>query len=153
MRHSTVRAVFALVAIGSLVACGPDGTTAVHTEDREAPTPTSPTASPVLAFPPLVAPGSIYDRVSTSTIPGKSRYVLYADGTFSLQYLRPDFGFFEYRGQYSLDNSLVRFAFNARGPGGPWLARGIVQGDSLVVTVNDVMLFDDFEHGVYRLAK
>jgi len=106
--------------------------------------------SPREPFPePLPHPASIYDRISASFIPGSSRYVLYGDGTFSLQYVSPQWGFFEYPGRYSRANSLLTFDFDGWGAMGPWLADGILLGDSLIVKYNDVMLWTDFEDGVY----
>jgi hypothetical protein len=106
--------------------------------------------SPLEPFPePLPNPAGIYDRISASFVPGSSRYVLYGDGTFSLQYVRPDWGFFEYPGRYSRANSLLSFDFDGSGAMGSWLAEGILLGDSLIVKYNDVMIWSDFEDGVY----
>ena len=46
-------------------------------------------------------------------------------------------------------NSLLTFDFDGWGAMGPWLADGILLGDSLIVKYNDVMLWTDFEDGVY----
>ena len=106
--------------------------------------------SPLQPFPqPLPNPAGVYDRISDSSIPGSSRYVLYGDGTFSLQYVRPDWGFFEYPGKYSRASSMLTFDFDASNLAGPWLADGIVSGDSLIVKYNIVMQLADFEDGVY----
>lgn len=100
-------------------------------------------------FPPLSSPAGVYDRTSPSFIPGNSRYVLYENGTFSLQYVRPDWGFFEYLGRYSRTDSAITFDFDGWSVVGPWLASGVVAGNSLSVKYNDVMLMSDFEDGVY----
>jgi hypothetical protein len=106
--------------------------------------------SPRLPFPePLPNTAGIYDRISGSFIPGSSRYVLYGDGTFSLQYVRPDWGFFEYPGRYSRSGSLFTFDFDGSNTAGSWLADGILRGDSLIVKYNIVMQLADFEDGVY----
>jgi hypothetical protein len=100
-------------------------------------------------FPAPSSPAGIYDRTSASFIPGNSRYVIYENGTFSLQYVRPDWGFFEYPGKYSLTDSGITFQFDGWSVAGPWLADGIVAGNSLTVKYNVVMVLSDFEDGVY----
>jgi hypothetical protein len=104
---------------------------------------------PIPGFPPVASPAGIYDRISASFIPGGSRYVLYDDTRFSLQYVRPDWGFFEYPGKYSRSGSLLTFDFDASNLAGAWLADGIVSGDSLIVKYNIVMQLADFEDGLY----
>lgn len=104
---------------------------------------------PVPGFPPVAGAAGIYDRISASFIPGGSRYVLNDDSRFSLQYVRPDWGFFEYRGKYSRSGSLLTFDFDASNLAGAWQADGIVSGDSLIVKYNIVMQLADFEDGVY----
>ena len=114
-----------------------------------------PTAPPVVpSFPPVDSAATVYLRASaTSFVPGHSRYVLFEDGTFALQYVRPDLpphrAFFEYAGRYARAASALRFAFDGWSTMGPWLADGLVLGDSLIVAYNDVMLWADFEDGVY----
>ena len=94
---------------------------------------------------------AVYDRQTVSVIPGSSRYVFYGEGVFSLEYIRPDWGFFEYRGHYSRADSSIAFSFDGWSIAGPWLATGIVRPDSsIVVTYNVIMQMSDFEDGVYR---
>jgi hypothetical protein len=95
--------------------------------------------------PPTSSVVGIFDRISPSLFAGGSRYVLYADGTFSLQYD----GIPPYPGIYSRADSTIAFKFKAQSVSAPWLAGGIVRGDSLVVKYNDVMNMSDFEDGVY----
>jgi hypothetical protein len=108
----------------------------------EPPPPTAPANFPVPS-----SAASIYDRTSSSYIPGNSRYVIYDNGTFSLQYVTPAFGFFEYVGRYTRQDSAIAFQFDANG--GTWLADGIFAGDSLTVKYNEDMIKSDFEDGVY----
>lgn len=110
--------------------------------------PPAPTAPPNFPVPSSAA--SIYDRTSSSAIPGNSRYVIYENGTFSLQYVSPVWGFFEYPGRYSRTDSAITFQFDANG--GTWLADGIVAGDSLTVKYNEDMNMSDFEDGTYSLS-
>lgn len=143
---SVAAALGAVLAI--LAAC--DEVVVSPTADPE-PVPADTTQPHPLSFeyPPVSEDASVYDRVSASMIPGTSRYVLSADGTFGLQYLRPDWGFFEYAGRYSRADSVIAFDFNAWNLAGPWHAVGTFHGDSLVVEYNIVMMFADFEDGVY----
>jgi hypothetical protein len=108
----------------------------------EPPAPTAPANFPVPS-----SAATIYDRTSSSSIPGKSRYVVYDNGTFSLQYVTPAFGFFEYVGRYTRQDSAIAFQFDANS--GTWLADGTVAGDSLTVKYNHDMIMSDFEDGVY----
>jgi Tol biopolymer transport system component len=94
----------------------------------------------------------IYNRTTASSIPGNQRYVIYDDGTFSLQYLRPDFGFFEYPGRYLRAESVLTLNFNANS--GAWQARGVLGADSsLAVKYNLEMGLDDFEDATYRSSR
>ena len=120
-----------------------------------APPPDAPTA-----FPPVPVGALTYVRIAQPGDPtGQlSRYVLHQDGTFALQYLKtPDgpccrWGFFEYTGRYARVNASIRLDFDGHSTAGAWLATGTIQGDSLVVTYNAVMVASDFEDGVYRLV-
>jgi len=112
--------------------------------------PVAPPTAP--GFPPVTGPAAIYPRITPSSFPGESRYVLYEDSTFALQYLRADRGGFEYRGRYSRADPVIVFDFNDSNLAGPWQALGAVRGDSLVVRYNDVMSLADFEDGVYVRA-
>jgi hypothetical protein len=125
---------------------------------KDSPLPFEPSAAPhsepsgpktLADFPSPSSPADIYYRISPASIPGSSRYVLYEDGTFSLQYVRPDWGFFEYVGKYSRTHSSITFQFNGRNSAGLWLADGIVAGNSLTVEYNAVMAMADFEDGVF----
>jgi hypothetical protein len=96
----------------------------------------------------------IYPRVSphhSSTISHhgslSERYVLYADGRFSLQFESARWGFFEYPGSYSITGAQVTFHFDANA--GEWQAIGTVRGDCLVVAYNGDMVMSDFEDGEY----
>jgi|SRR5687768_3196269 len=110
-----------------------------------------PVPAPVLppAGPPLSGPGVAYYRVSPSfsSVAVGSRFVLYNDSTFSMDYSAG----FGYPGKYSRADSEITFRFddNANHWLGPWLAQGTLRGDSLIVKHNDHMKLDDFEDGTY----
>jgi hypothetical protein len=103
----------------------------------------------VKAYPPVSGDAVVFDRLSPSAVPGSSRYVLYPDGTFSLQYLRADSGFFAYGGTYSRVDAAIELDFEGSNLAGPWDAAGVLSGDSLTVDYNLEMNLADFEDGVY----
>jgi len=157
MRRSIRQGVsaFALCSAGiAVAACGADGPTTVHPSNPPAPVPAPvPAPTPVATFPALTHAGAVYDRTTSTSIPGSSRYVIYEDGTFSLQYLRPDRGFFEYPGRYLRTDTVLTLIFNANATS-PWQARGILRADStLTVEYNLIMSLDDFENGTFRSSR
>lgn len=107
-------------------------------------TPQPPVGAPY--FPPLGRPGKIYN--GGPEIYGANmitRYVLYDDGRFSLQFSNYTALIFEYGGTYSLSDSMYTFAFDEP----DWQALATVQGDKLIVTYNDDASLSDFNNGVY----
>jgi hypothetical protein len=76
----------------------------------------------------------------------KSRFVLYDNGAFSLQY--PSVGGLGYRGGYQDANGVIAFGWEG---GSPWGATGTLNGGSLTVQYNTSMLLSDFEDAVYTL--
>jgi hypothetical protein len=74
-----------------------------------------------------------------------SRYVLYDDGTFAL--LFPTLQNGDLRGRYREASGSITFDFdwNAQVAG----ATGVLDGNSMTVTYNQVMYMSDFENGVY----
>ena len=110
---------------------------------------TAPPGAPA-AFPPAPAGALTYVRVSAEASGTVSRYVLYEDSTFALQYVKESFGFFEYTGRYARVNASISLDFDANRP--QWQATAIIRGDSLVVSYDLNMSLSDFEKGVYRLV-
>ena len=112
--------------------------------------PTSTGNPPIIGTPPpfpsVSEPARIYNAVDSPYTPmhGSSRYVLYDDGTFALQYGSPNYAFFEYRGTYEEANDLITF-------GGEWT--GWFSGDSLAVRYTERMHHSDFLDGVYIRAR
>jgi hypothetical protein len=74
-----------------------------------------------------------------------SRFVLYDNGGFALQYLAVG----EYRGTYEEQNGTVTFRWEGWSIAGPWGATGTIAGDSLTVRYNEIMELSDFENAVY----
>jgi hypothetical protein len=104
-----------------------------HSEPSAPENPQSPTPTAEVA--------AIYVRQSPSFIPGPLRYVLYVDSTFSLQ----TDSCCDVGGRYSRADSAITFNFQLAA----WVATGIIDGDYMGVKYNQMMLFDDFEDGVY----
>jgi hypothetical protein len=110
------------------------------------------------AFPIVEKPGRIFEGVDSPyyAYHGSklaSRYVLYDDKTFALQYSSWRWGVFEYRGWYSEVDSLVTFTWEGWSTAGPWGATGTLIGDSLAVKYNIIMALSDFEDGLYVRKK
>lgn len=85
--------------------------------------------------------------------PLASRYVLYDDGAFGLQYASPRFGNFEYRGTYTESSGEVDFQWEGWSAAGPWGATAKITEESLTVRYNLIMQLTDFEDGVYLRAR
>jgi hypothetical protein len=85
--------------------------------------------------------------------PLASRYVLYDDGTFALQYSSAKHSFFEYRGTFKVMDGLVAFDWEGWSVAGAWGATGSLSDDSLSVQYNIIMQLSDFADGVYLRAR
>ena len=128
-----------------------------------APTPTAiapprmPPVEPAVAppFPAVSRPGRVYVATTEPSYAGyhggtlKSRYVLYDDRAFALQYASPRFGNFEYRGTYTESNGEVVFQWEGSSAAGPWGATGVITEESLTVSYNLIMQHTDFEDGMF----
>jgi hypothetical protein len=78
-----------------------------------------------------------------------SRFVLYDNGAFVLQY--PTLGEGGYRGGYKSANGLIMFDWQSSSVAGLWGATGTVNGDALTIRYNLIMQQTDFEDAVYVL--
>jgi hypothetical protein len=76
----------------------------------------------------------------------ESRFVLYDNGAFVLQYVGLGGG---YRGGYTEANGVIVFEWEGWSAAGPWGATGTVKGDSLTVQYNLIMQLTDFEDAAY----
>ena len=84
----------------------------ISTADSTSP-PTRASGEPP-AFPPMLRPARIYVAAAAPYTPMHgsplaSRYVLYDDGAFALQYASANYPFFEYRGTYEEANGVLTF--------------------------------------------
>jgi hypothetical protein len=105
------------------------------------------------AFPGVVTPARVFvfDRellYSVRTFTVGSRFVLYDDGSFALQYLNAPTG--EYRGRYKEVDGNITFEWEGWSTAGPWGASGSLTANSLTVRYNLIMEMSDFEDAVYR---
>ena len=75
-----------------------------------------------------------------------SRYVLYDDGAFALQFLSGR----EYRGVFQQEGGAITFQWQDSSLAGPWGATGTVTDELLNVRYNLIMELSDFENAVYR---
>ena len=152
-------ALVALVVLAS--SCADSGTPTQPT------TTTGPTASPpappplpppAFDFPAVSRPARIYPFARALSYPvhewtSGSRYVLYDDGTFALQYLYSQGG--EYRGTYTEANGLVTLHWQLnQDVAVPWRpVTATLVADSLTVQYGVGMNMDDFEDAVYILKQ
>ena len=154
MMNSTVGRGAVVVLLVLFAACGSSGPTSpTGTNPPSAlPPPTPPTPPPATVFPPLSGPSRtfLFDRelsYRVSDYTKKSRFVLYDNGAFVLQY--PSLGEGGYRGGYEDANGVIRFEWEGWSVAGPWGATGTLKGDSLTVQYNQIMQLTDFEDAVY----
>ena len=150
--NTTVGRGAVVVLLLLFAACGSSGPTSPT--GTNPPSVFSPTPPPATAFPPLSGRSRTFTfdrelshRVSDYT--RSSRFVLYDNGAFVLQY--PSLGMGGYRGGYTDADGVIRFEWEGWSAAGRWGATGILQGDSLTVQYNDIMQLTDFEAAVYVL--
>ena len=121
--------------------------------------PLPPLVSP--GFAPLMQSGQIYvAEPSLDDVYSKyhgarlaSRFVLYDDSTFALQFASGLFGTFEYGGRFTRADSQITFIWKGWSAAGAWGAEGTLHGNSLTVAYNDIMQLTDFIDGTYRLSR
>ena len=147
LRRSAIVVLFLFgAACGSSAPTSPTGT-------GQAPTLPLPTPPPATTFPPLSGPSRtfVFDRELSSRVSGytkTSRFVLYDNGAFALQY--PSLGKGDgYRGEYRDANGVMTFEWEGWSVAGSWGASGILRGDELTVQYNLIMRLTDFEDAVY----
>ena len=116
-------------------------------------TPAEPSKPVTPPPPPKPAPALLatFDRVSPSVFPGTSRYVLYKDSSFALEYTTSTSVVISYPGRFTRTDSLVRFTFTQAAPA-VWEANAVLRRTVLTVKYNSTMLFSDFEDGDYLLS-
>jgi len=143
-------AVAALLAAS--VACGSAQPTAPTQSNAPSITP-APAAPAPAVIPPLSGPSRtfVFARELTygvTNYTSHSRFVLYDDGAFALQYTSLGI---EYHGAYTEANGVITFQWEGWSGMGSWGATGVLNGNSLTVQYNFVMQMNDFEDAVYAL--
>jgi hypothetical protein len=111
-------------------------------------------------FPPLSGPSRtfIFSRAESypvSDFTKQSKFVLYDNGAFALQYPASQSGSGLYRGAYKDEsgNIMFLFEFQGRSVGEQWDdATGVLKGDSLTIQYDLLMQHSDFENAVYVLT-
>ena len=137
----------------SSIACG--GSSPLPPTALDSPSFPSPPVATRRNFPPPSGPSRIFafereaaHRVTDYT--RQSRFVLYANGAFALQYVSLGG---EYRGAYTEAGGLLTFEWEGWSTAGPWEAWGALRDGELSVRYNLVMQMTDFEDAVYRLTQ
>jgi hypothetical protein len=156
--NAAVRRGAAVLLIVLSAACGSSGPTA-PTGSNESPVLSSPTQPPKINFPPQSGPSRtfVFDRELSYPVRDftrNSRFVLYDNGAFVLQYPSSSLGDGRFPGAYQDANGVIMFLFefNGRSVGSPWDdATGTLTGDSLTVQYEWNMRMADFEDAVYVL--
>jgi hypothetical protein len=130
------------------VACSPGTlpTAPAPTPGTVSPPPIAPTV-PATDFPGVAGPARIY--LAAHSLPRPSRYVLYDDGRFALQYLGID----DYRGTYKEANGVITFEWEGWSTAGPWGAAGSLTDEALTVRYNLIMQLSDFDDAVYTAVR
>ena len=155
---ATSAALAAALAAGSCAdnITPPTAPTAITTSPPASPSTTT-TGVPGVppAFPPVSRPARIYvdpnpPSYSMHGSPLASRYLLFDDSTFALQYASANYPFFEYRGTYREAGRDITFEWE--GCCG-WGATGSLEADSLTVEYSINMQMSDFLNGVYVRVK
>ena len=149
--NTTVRRGALVVLVVVSASCGSGSSTPTSsTGTSQLPAVPAPTPGPS-TFPPLTGPSHtfVFDRqlsYPVSNYTRESRFVLYDNGAFVLQYggLVGD-----YRGGYTEANGVIAFEWEDSSVAGPWGATGTIRGDTLTVQYNLIMQLSDFEDAVY----
>ena len=161
MRNTVRGAVVVIVVLSA--ACGSSTPTSPTATSTAPPAATSapPTVppQPQIDFPPPAGPSRtfIFDRQLSYPVRDftrQSRFVLYDNGAFELQYPPSQYGPGLFRGAYQHANgvTLLLFQFQGRIVGTPWTdATASLKGNSLTLEYHEIMQHADFENAVYVL--
>jgi hypothetical protein len=144
LRRGTV-----VVLLVLCTACGGSSPTSPRPPASPSPTPPSPSN-----FPPLSGPSRTFTFDHELSYPVRdytknSRFVLYENGAFVLQYV----GRTEYRGRYTQANGDITFEWEGWSVAGPWGATGSLSDGTLSIRYNLIMGLSDFEDAVYLDAR
>lgn len=143
-------AIFVLAALS--VMCDRIDRPTAPTSTASPPVSTAPPPRPA-EHPPIIGPATVYDfsgplSYSVRGFTTTSRYVLYDNGTFALQYIG-----FEYPGSYEKDGGTVRFLFFPCPCDERSQAIGTLNGELLEVRYSEMMQHSDFENATYTRSR
>jgi len=132
------------------IACGRSAPAAPSASRQSSAVPSTPAPSPG-NFPPLAGQSRTFAFSHELTYrlmdyTKQSRFVLYDNGAFVLQYVSLGV---EYRGGYTESNGVITFQWEGWSTAGAWGATGTLKDGSLTVRYNVVMQLSDFEDAVY----
>jgi hypothetical protein len=120
------------------------------------PTESGPAAPFVPVFPEPVKAGQVYAEppglYANYGSQSVSRFVLYDDGTFELQFARGSAPL-TFKGRYGRDGSSVKFDWDDWPTTESWYATGQLDGDRLTVKYSAAMSLSDFEDGTYTRVR
>jgi hypothetical protein len=122
--------------------------------------PTAPSAIPtppsgIAGTPPPTGPARTFEFEGPATYPvapytTQSRFVLYENGRFELQYRSIGK---DYLGTFSQSGDSITFQWEGWSLAGPWGATGEIDGDRLTVHYNEIMHLTDFDDAIYTLVR
>jgi hypothetical protein len=120
------------------------------------PTESGPGVPSVPVFPALAKAGQVYAEpaglYANYGSPSVSRFVLYDDGTFELQFARGSAPL-TFKGRYTRDASNVKFEWDDWKTTDSWYTTGQLDGDQLTVKYSAAMSLSDFEDGTYTKVR
>lgn len=112
-----------------------------------------PPPPPARSFPPLSGPSRTFAferelRYPVRDYTKSSRFVLYDNGAFVLQYSSG----FQDRGEYHNNGGAIVFDFEGWTLVDQWAATGTLEGGTLIVEYHSLMSFGDYDDAVYVLV-
>jgi hypothetical protein len=120
------------------------------------PTDSGPAAPFVPVFPALEKAGQVYAEppglYANYGSQSVSRFVLYDDGTFELQFVRGSAPL-TFKGRYERDAAGIRFEWDDWMTTEAWYTTGQLDGDRLTVKYSAAMSLSDFEDGTYTRVR
>jgi len=123
---------------------------------QDGPPESEPAAPVVPAFPPLAKAGQVFAEppglYASHSAQHVSRFVLYDDGTFELQFVRGSAPM-TFKGRYERDASSIAFHWDDWPTTESWYATGTLDGDRLTVTYSPEMSLSDFADGTYTRVR
>ena len=123
---------------------------------QDGPPESEPAAPSAPAFPPLAKAGQVYAEppglYASHSAQHVSRFVLYDDGTFELQFVRGSAPMI-FKGRYERDASSIAFHWDDWPTTESWYTTGTLDGDRLAVTYSPEMSLSDFADGTYTRVR